>query len=211
VSDGLQIKQDVITVIPATHDPDGHALEPELAPAVRSIVVATPLSLNNGRIIRPDMPGSFDYETTAGEIAYAMKARCATCKHFNTARWRQLRRELDWGNMEQRAFVNEIRASIEQTLPVSERDKHIDDQGEIDLEHALDSFGLCEAATEIWSREKHEMFPVLQLPTGGCPQTKTPSGTNLANLYQPRDRSADRAASDAYDKILGMARGKRPE
>ncbi len=211
MSEGLQIHNDVIKVSPATHDPDGHALEPELAPAVRSMIVSAPLSFNGGAMVTPSLPGSFDYQTTAGEIAYAMRSRCATCKHFNAPRWRQLRRELEWSaDMEKRSFVNEVRASIEQTMPAREREKFVDEANELEIELALDAFGLCEAMTEIYSREHAALFPALQLPTGGCPQTKTPHGTDLSNLYQPRDRGADRAASGAFDKIMGMARGRTP-
>lgn len=208
----MKITGDTITVVPATHDPDGKPMEPEQAPVVRSLSVEAPLSFNTGQIIRPDSPGAFNYEMTAGEMAYAFRNRCATCKHFNMPRWRQLRRELEWSkDMEKRQFVNEIRAAIEQTLPAGERDKHADPQGDLEIESALDAFGLCEAMTELRSREEAGLFPVLTMPTGGCPDQKSPRGADLSNLYQPRDRQADRAAAQAHDKIMRMAQGKRSE
>lgn len=207
----MKVTGDTITVIPATHDPAGQPIEPEQAPAMRTLTVEAPLTINGGQIIRPDMPGAFNYEMAAGEMAVSLRHRCATCKHFNMPRWRQLRRELEWSaDMEKRQFVNEIRASIEQALPARERDKHADPaSGELDIEHALDAFGVCEAMTEIRSREEATLFPVLTMPTGGCPDQKTPRGADLSNLYQPRDHAADRAAAQAHDKIMKMATGKQ--
>jgi hypothetical protein len=207
----VEIKADVITVVPATHDPDGHALEPELAPAVRSIQVTTPLQLSTGQVIRADMPGSFDYETTAGELALNMRFRCGACVHFNVKRWRDFRRECEWsGDAEKRQWVNEFRFAIEQAMPAGEREKHLDASGELDIEHAMDSMGLCDALTEEWSRLANDAWPVVMCALAGCPDTD-PWGRKQAAPFRARDRAADRAAAAAYDALLGMARGKQPD
>lgn len=205
----MEIRADTISVVPATITPDGKPLEPEEAPAVRSIQVSTPLAFNNGTIIRPDSPASFDYATTAGELATGLRFRCASCVHFNAKRWQKLKHEYEWSSsIEERKFVNEVRASIEQVLPVGEREKHIDEQtGELDVEHAMMSLGICDALTDEWSRLMNEKFPVLMHPLAGCPDVN-PLGQPQSPPFRPRDTAADRAAARAYDGILGMAQGK---
>lgn len=208
----MELRADTITVVPATHDPDGKPLEPEQAPAVRSIGVTTPLTFNSGQLIRQDMPASFDYETTAGEIAVGLRYSCAGCIHFNQRRWQTLKHDCEWnGDIEKRRWVNEVRSAIESSLPEREREKHIDEQsGELDVEHAMMALGVCDALTEEWSRKFNQSFPVLLFPLCGCPDVD-PLGAPQAPPFQPRDRSAARAAAKAYDGMLGMARGKAPE
>lgn len=205
----MDIRADTITVVPATHTPDGKPLEPEQAPAVRSISVISPLAMNNGTLVRPDMPGSFDYETTAGELAVGMRFKCASCIHFNPKRWQKLKHECEWSSdVTERKWLNEVRSSIEQVLPAGEREKHVDEQtGELDIEHALMSLGLCDALTEEWSRLMNEKWPVLVHQLSGCPDVD-PLGQPQAPPFRSRDTAADRAAAKAYDGILGMAQGK---
>lgn len=206
----MEIKRDTITVIPATFDPDGKPLEPEQAPAVHRFEVSAPLDCG-GRIVRPDMPGSFDYETTAGELAVNLRFRCSSCAHFNVKRWRKFRRECEWGSkMELRQWVNEIRFNIERYLDPAEREKHSDSDGELDIEHAMDALGMCDAYTDEWSRRKGEFFPVLLSPLCGCPSVD-PLGNPQAPAFKPKDRAAEKASSEAYDSVLGMARGKAPD
>lgn len=213
------MNDDVLKIAPATHGPDGQKIEPEQAPAVVSRDLTVPMTFNTGApIVLPGeaspltLPGSYDFETTAGEVAEAMRHKCGTCRHFDVVGWRKLRRQLEWSSdMNHRVFVNNIRASLEQYLPENERARHQDAQtGELDLEHALDACGLCRAQTEIKSKEEHELHPVLVFADCGCPNEKTPAGVDLSNLYQPRDRAADRDAAQAHDKVLRIAQGKDP-
>lgn len=204
------MSDDKIIIVPATHAPDGSPLEPEERPAMVRTETQSPLALG-GVETGAGVATFIDHETTAGVLAETYRNRCATCMHFSIPAWRNLRRRLDTSsNMDHRKFVNEVRAAVEQMLPENERERHVDPQtGDLDLEHALDSFGLCGAITEILSAEQKELTPALQLPEGGCPENNSPGGTFLGALYQPRDVAADRAASQAYDKILRMAEGHK--
>lgn len=206
---------DILRIAPATHGPDGQKIEPEEAPAQLSHPTTAPLTFNDGTPVTVNgvaiaLPGSFDFESTAGEIADAMRHKCSTCKYFDVPRWRLMRRRLEVSsNMEERIYVNNVRASIEQFLPMDERDKHHDAlTGELDTEHALDAFGLCNAQTEIKSKEEHELHPVLVLGNCGCPDEKSMTGIDLSKLYKPRDRAADRDAARSFDKVLAMAQGR---
>jgi hypothetical protein len=206
----MEIKGDTITVVPATHDPDGHKLDPECAPAARTISVSAPLQLSGGGTAG-QIPGSFTYETTAGELAVGLRYKCAACKHFDVKRWRAYRRECEWsGDMDKRRWVNEIRLQIEQVMPADQREKYTDSQGDFDIEAAMDNMGLCMALTEEWSRRFNKTFPVLIHPLAGCPAVD-PLGQPQSAPFQPKDSAADRAAAKVYDSVMGMAQGKMPE
>ena len=207
----MEIKDDVIKVSTATEDAKGQPIEPEEHPAEHSLIMEAPLTFGGETIAQ--MPGSFDYLTDAGSLAIGLRDRCELCIHWSVERWRQLRRGLEFSNkMDQRQYVNQVRYNLEQYLPISEREKHIDAQtGEVDLEAVLDSMGLCNALTEIMSKAYKALYPFTTFGMCGCPDMMAPDGTSLAGNFKPRDTEAAQAAAKTYDNILKMALGEHPE
>lgn len=207
------VSEETLRVTPATHAPDGTKLEPEERPAQRVVPTTAPLRVGSGEEISAIIPAEAVIETTAGELAMGFRTKCATCRHFNQQLWRRLRREYERStSMEKRDFVNQVRFGIAQCQDAETAARHMDENTfEIDVEAVLDILGVCEAQTEIFSKYAGELDLKLFYPTAGCPDgMRGPGGEDLAHLYQPRDRAAERAASGAHDLILRMAQGKAP-
>lgn len=211
----MEIKGDAVRISTADRAVDGSPIEPEEHLAEHIIQLDAPMKFQTGEPMPAGvpgvLPGSFDYQTTAGDLAVALRHRCSQCKHWNVPGWRRLRRQFEAsGEMDKRQFVNEVRFAIEQLLPEEERSRHSDESGDLDLEHVLDAMGLCNVITEILSKSYGQLWPVVQLSAGGCPDHKGPHGEDLSDHFQARDREAEKIGAQVYDGVLGMTEGKMP-
>jgi hypothetical protein len=206
----MDVKSDIIRVSTEKRDQDGKQIDPEEHLAERSIGLEAPMTL--GGVEVGTLPGSIDFQTTAGSFAQGVRDRCELCKHWSVDRWRAVRRGLEFGNrLDHRQMVNEMRYNLEIYLEGGDRDKFSDAQtGELDIEAALDSMGLCAALTEVFSRADGEVSPWATFSAAGCPSFEGPHGEDLLKNFVPRDAEAYKAACKSYDNVMRMAQGKAP-
>jgi hypothetical protein len=211
----MKVDAPEIRIVPATEDLGGNKLEPEQRPGELRYGMSVPLTLGTGpaqkvaTAVPMQVRGVAVVDVTAGDLADAMRKRCADCKHFDRNAWRVLYKEWKVGTHEQQLQLNELRAAAEQVEDDAFRTKHMDpEQGEVDTDHVLGDMGLCHALTDYWSAILKKADPVLLTPECSCPDTFGPDGAYLGFLFKPRDRQAEKKAAGAYDKILRMAEGK---
>lgn len=139
------------------------------------------------------------HQTSAGELASSVLQRCQCCVHFDPVGWGSLLRRAE-ASGDKRLFqgLNEVRAQIAEALqidPTAAARHDLDQSGDVDLEHALKSLGLCKALSE------HFKDDILVMPINACAQPE---------FFKPkRELEARRAAASGYDNILFRAAGRR--
>ena len=210
----MDIKSDTLQVLPVTHSPDGKPLEPEERPAQRvlGVAVAPTGHIVPGQPVTIGVPTTINIEGTAGEFAQGFRHQCQSCIHFSPAAWQTLRAK--WENspdLIERKFVNGIRGMLLSSGNAQLAERHMGQDEELDVEHALQAMGLCRALTEIFSDHYRQFAPQIIHPLGGCPAQPGPSGEDLTQLFTPKNRQAARAGAQAYDAVLHAAvkRAKR--
>lgn len=137
------------------------------------------------------------HQTTAGELAESMVVRCKQCIHFDPEAWQKVKRAAEAsGQKEKLLELNVIRGMIEQSQNVKLREMHdLAGDGSLDLEHALNSIGICRALTE------HDKEEVFVHPMSTCPADR-PFFFQLK-----RDLASRKSGASAYDWILKRAQG----
>jgi hypothetical protein len=135
------------------------------------------------------------HQTTAGELAESMVVRCQGCRHFDHDGWLRVKREAEASGEPDRLLeLNVIRGMMESSQNIHLRDMHdLAGNGSLDLEHALNSIGVCHALSE------HHRDTIFVHPLSTCP-------ADGPFLFQPK-RELRKAGEDAYDWILRRAEG----
>lgn len=211
----MKVDSPEIRIVPATEDIGGTKLEPEERPGELRYGMSLPLTLGTGptqpvTTQRPlQVRGLAVVDVTAGDLADAMRKRCAECQHFDRNAWRLLYKEWKVGTYEQQQQLNQLRAAAENVDDDAFRTKHMDpEQGEVDTDHVLADMGLCHALTDYWSAVLKKADPVLLTPECSCPDSFGPDGAYLGYLFKPRDRAAEKRSSKAFDKVMNMSMGR---
>jgi len=198
----MKIKADLLRVKTGPYNHNGEKVEPEQQGVQR--VIRTEFDANKkgeGKV--GVIPGEIIYNTTAGEVARAMRSPCFSCVHFNRKAWAQL--FTYWNNpdspIDVRKQLNGLRASLLQTSNAEIVDKSMSQEGDMDVEHALSLMGVCEPLSEI-NRD-----PVIVHPLSHCPD-EVISPTQPDGLYKPKSKDAEKMGSQVFDNVMRLAQGK---
>lgn len=214
----MKIDQQEIRVVPATTDPaTGEKLEPEERPAEIRNYTAMPLVMGsdprNVSFAGPSLTvrGVVSVDMVAGEVADALRKRCADCRHYDRKAWMHLYRQWRVGSYEEQQKLNALRATASSVGDEDYRQKHMDaEQGEVDVEHAIQDMGICHALTDYWSKILGRNEEMLFAPECGCPDEFGPDNTYLGRLFMPRDGGAAKRGAQQYDKVMQAAAGRTP-
>lgn len=143
--------------------------------------------------------GHIAHQTTASELALSTIHRCTNCIHFDQGGWLKIVKEVNGsGDKVRQGELNSIRGMIAENMNVQLIESSALDQGgDIDLEHALKSLGICRALTE------HDHETVIVSPISSCPDDRP-------FFFQPKSGNAQKKAAHAgYDWILRRAQGRK--
>lgn len=207
----MEIKDDKVVVVPATHGPDGRQLEPEERPAAR--VLSTDASLSHGmQTVGGGLHTEIILEGTAGELAVALRNTCARCKHFDLKGFQHYRRDREASGIDGLREINTIRSALVEQAYTAEdlAEQHVGEDGEFDAEHALSQIGICRAITDIRFADGDPAPFTFMHGLASCPDEVSPKGTPLGNLFELNEE-ARKDADDFYDRVMGAAQGKVPE
>jgi hypothetical protein len=175
----------------------GTKAEPEEVGVQRVLLGNVPAGLHTGGAVG-SIRGEIVAETTVGQLANQARHPCFTCLHFNNPAWMRLKSAWWQGTMQQRQTLNEIRAHLVAQGCAAFHDRHTGQDGELDVEHALNMLGVCEPLSEI------KKDAIMVYPTNGCPD-EVCSPTAPHGLYVPLNKDAERMGSQAFDSIMKLA------
>src|SRR5258706_10095963 len=199
----MKIRSDLLKIQPMV-DKQGKSVEPEQQVVQRVIQTDLPTTMQRGGKQVGTIPGEIVYTSTAGEMAQAMRRPCFSCAKFSRRAWKALYAR--WADpttpIDERNQLNGIRAALLQTSNAKIQDRHLSQEGDMDVEHALSVLGGCEPLTEVRST------PVIVCPTGSCPgEVCTPTQPN--GFYVAKDKAAERMGSATFDNLMKVATGKK--
>ena len=200
---GKPLEIDRLEILPAAN-------EPELAPARRTQALPLTVNLAGGaptvesRQGRPalNFQGSTPVlrslapvttELTAGEVATALKARCARCLHFRNEEWKSTKKiweRSDPGSVRKVGLAKMVMHFARAVI-----DRPPDPSDLARASHEMNSWGICAALSE----DRHDL--VIAHPDACCPEG--------VEFYQDRGRAEKVEASRAYDAILRAAQGRK--
>lgn len=199
----MKIRADLLKISSNGMTADGVKAEPEQQQVQRVIQTDTPVNLTGTEKTAGNIPAEIVTFSTAGEMAQTVSRQCGNCRHFDGEEFVRTIRLADSpaAPMEQRAAVNNIRAGLLQTQNARLGEMHSGQDGDMDVEQALNACGFCTALTEHYSE------PVGVHPLSSCPsEVKTPAAPN--GFYKPKNRSAMRQGAKNYDAVMNQAAGK---
>lgn len=199
----MKIKADLLRVKTGPYNHNGERVEPEQQGVQRVLVTEFDANMKGGNKVG-SIQGEVIYNTSAGEVAQAMRSPCFSCAHFNRRAWAKL--FAYWNDpaspIDARRNLNGVRASLLQSGNSTIGEKSPGQDGEMDVEHALGLLGVCEPLSEM-NRD-----PVIVYPNGHCPdEVCTPQQPN--GLYKPRSADAERMGSQVFDNVMRLAQGKQ--
>lgn len=186
------------------YDDAGQRIEAEQQPAVQVIESEAVTELQRGPVVG-SIPMQIITETTAGEAAQIERFKCKGCKFFDPRAWAALRRKWDDPSapMDERRQLNGIRAAILDTQDIKFFERHAGADGDMDVEHALSELGICQALSELRNG------PTIVSKFGACPD-ETVTAAAPHGLYRPKDRTAEKMGSAAFDSVMKTALGRAP-
>jgi len=199
----LKIRADLFRISSNGMTADGNKAEPEQQQVQHVIQTDAPVNLTGNTKTVGTMPAEIVTYSTAQEMAQTVSHQCGTCKFFDGEEFVKVIRLADSpaAPMEQRAAVNNIRAGLLQTQNARLGEMHSGQDGDMDVEQALNACGFCKALTE------HYTEPVGVHPLSCCPgDVKSPAAPH--GFYQPKNVTAARVAGSNYDKVMNLAAGK---
>lgn len=200
----MNIRQDILKVQTSDRDADGKQIDPEEHTATRILLGGAPVVLKNNENAPPqgEIPLEISLETSVGQIAGTVRRMCRECVYHRQETWSKILSGAEKStDLARRQAINDIRAALMMTQNASLSTVHEGMDGEMDVEHALKTLGICEALTT----EKKEL--VVTHPLASCPDhTITPTAPK--GYFRPRDERAKRDAASGYDTIIRQAQGK---
>ena len=205
----MEISGDQLKVSTADRDENGKQIDAEERTAVRELTTQVDIGLSNNQSVEEYTHGeasssktsTIETAGTAIEFAMGFRGRCRLCKHFDHAQFLRWKHDVEAsGDLKRRAVLNELRGQILGKGYAQMIDTHQGQDGDLDVEHALNEFGICPAMSEVLSDL------VFVWPDAGCP-TQTPTGEPFDSLFVPRDAEAEREGTRGYDSILKAAQG----
>lgn len=198
----MKIKQDLLHITNTPTLDDGTPAEPEQQTASRVLLTDADAATTTGKAVGA-MNAQVIIESSAGEMARALRGMCSNCKHYDNAAFQRFLSQADHpaSPMHVREGVNELRAALLQTYNAQLQTMHAGADGDMDVEHALKQLGFCRALGEIHKDD------IIVHPLSSCPP-ETITDSTPSGLYQSKDRASERAGDKAYDNILKRAAGK---
>ena len=206
----MEIKSDKLVIQQSDRNEKGTQIDAEEKPAERVMETEIPISLSNGQSVSEFTKGassglahtpSIAISGTAIEFASGYRGRCKWCKHFDKPRFAQWKKDVEFStNLERRKVLDYLRGKLLSDGYASVIDQHQGSDGDLDVEHALMEFGICQAL----SHDYNDMFFVW--PDAGCPM-EDPKGVPMDSRFKARDAGAGRAGTSGYDRILKAAQG----
>jgi len=171
---------------------------------------------NNGGL--GGLPAIVEYRTQAGEFANAAKSACGVCRHFDKRSWLKhlSKTEGPLGSKEDRETLNQMRGRL---MMAGYGPK--DGNGEVDIEAALATFGVCRPLSDIiegWVGKNPIHWPVLVSDSANCPtyvqaeghRTEIVTPAAPFGLFKPLDLDARKVGDQRRDLVLFTAAGKQP-
>lgn len=207
----MHIKRDVFKIESGAVALDGTKIEPE-AQLVHHIFEGTaPVEISTPGVNKQGVVGNVPLEivadATAAQVARSVSALCGNCRYWRNDLWRQMiaRNEGPASTPAEQHAINSIRQQIILNMP--DPDQHVGQDGDYDIEHALNSMGLCPALNEFYKQkgQKSELYGTW--PTAGCP-AETCSKDRPMGLFEPKDAAAGKASAANYDAVMQRAAGK---
>lgn len=191
--------------------PDGHPVDVEGRPLQRVIESAASVRMNTGQPVNipgmaPELPTQVITESSVLTAANAQRWICRTCKFFDKKYARALLEK--WNDpsspMEDRQALNNLRAGLLMTQNAELHDMHQGEDGEMDVEHILQTLGYCHALSQV-----HDAVRLVH-PQACCP-------TEVQTVQSPQGYWASRKGdarlaegTAAYDATFRLAQGKQP-
>lgn len=198
----MKIKADLLRVRSLPYDDKGNKIEPEQQPVQRIFKTESDAGLQGGPTVGK-IATDIIYETNVGAMAGAMRNPCFSCKHFDRRAWRQLLAR--WNDpltpIAERQELNGVRAALLGTKNAKIQEKHVSQEGDMDVEHALSTLGICHAFTELNSNV------LIVYPTATCPETVC-GPTQPNGFYVAKDRDSEKMGSAVFDRVMRLATGK---
>lgn len=191
----MEIKRDTLTVGGLILDERGDRVEPEQQPVVRTLDAQTVVSGSNGGRLGV-LPGRIQSVQPAGVFADDLRRKCVGCAHFDRRGFAALRKKMT-ATLDGHRQLNELRASLLESGNTDIADLHEAEDGDLDVEGALSTMGLCRAFGEL-VRDDVAVHPLANCPEGH-------------DFFKPRDNAADKAGAAAYDHIMRLAQGSGEE
>lgn len=198
----MKLRMDRLKIQSGGTDAKGHKVDPEGQILEREIAIQADMT-HGGRPIAGSIPTSVVFETTAGQFAEAMRSPCWNCKFFDNKGSQDLIRRWDASDApkDKRSFVNQMRGNIIGTKDPEFIKRHMTGEGEISVNHALMSLGICRALTEI------QGDVVFVDPTSTCPDELCGPG-RPNGMWESKDAAAERHGNKIYDGIMKRAAGQ---
>ena len=209
----MEIIGDSLKISTADRDDSGKQIDAEERTIVHELITPVDVTLSNNQSVEQYTHGeasgsktsTIEASAPAIEFALGFRGRCRLCKHFDHAQFLRWKHDVETsGNLPRRRVLNDLRGQILGKGYAQIIDSHQGQDGDLDVEHALNEFGICPAMSEALSDL------VFVWPDAGCPTTD-PTGAPFKALFVPRDAEAAREGTRAYDAILKAAQGGAPK
>ena len=210
----MKISAEFLRIQAAEVDAVGGAKpEPEARPLERVQAGAIETNFNDGRLTGGALRGATLIETTVGQFAQGIRRMCGSCRYMNREAWRHMHAAIEASeDILVRDELNGLRAHFLTSADSTLSDLHEGADGDLDVEHAIGSMGLCEAYTGYLKCPAGE--EVIVHPAGVCPEKlgdlwpESPDANMaLPMLYEPRSNAIQQAASAQYDRVMRAAKG----
>lgn len=209
----MKIKGDLLRISSGARTAKGDKLEAEEQVVRREVVTETEVRLGTGAAGK--LVGAIPYkvvtEHSAIEFAKSASSRCGNCRHFrNDLFIKDLRKADSPGSpIARRRAVNQIRAALLQTQNATVADLTPGQDGDFDVESALQTLGYCTALYEFHKNlgMVDEDAMTLVHPVSACPSDVRGPG-HEDGFYEPANKLAEQAASSTYDAVMRQAQGK---
>jgi hypothetical protein len=209
----VRIKSDLLNISSGALNTKGHKLEAEEQLVRREVVTDVGAKLGVGTMGKDvgSIPMKVVSEYSAVEFAKAAGSRCGNCKHFrNDLFVKDLKKaESPGAPIARRRAVNQIRAALLQTQNASVADAATGQDGDLDIEAALQTLGYCTALYEFHKNagQSNEDAMTLVHPVSACPQDVR-TDANPEGFFEYASKFAEQVGTSTYDSVMKQAQGK---
>jgi hypothetical protein len=205
----MKIRNDLLKVYvgPA---PGGEKVEPEARPVQQHVDMPAQVtgSLNGQNLgqLRTEVV----VEGSVAQAALSERWKCKNCVHWNRKEWLRLYRQLNdpTASKTARQYLNDLRGGLLMTQNAQLTEAHTGEDGEFDVEHALQVMGWCAVLNALWKRDLTNF--IITHPQACCPRevqtVQAPQG-----YWEPNEKERRLQQNLGYDKIMKTAQTGRPQ
>jgi len=200
---GKPAKIDRLEILPAANEPEeAYVRRTQALPLTVNLAGGSPeVESRQGRpalnfpgatpVLRVLAPVTTDL--TAGEVADAMRSRCARCLHFRNEDWKETKKL--WERCEPGSSRKVGLSRMVMQFARSVLDRAPDPADLARASYEMNMWGTCSALSEF----RHDL--VIVHPAATCPDG--------LDFYQDRGRAEKVQASHDYDAIMRAAQGRK--